>query len=174
MHNYRTHLRVLVLQHRSLQLHPSCHVIIKNWVGHEMAKILLLVLFALSYRIVRGQLCQQLPENSVILANFESRLSQSSVQSPDSREIHYNCIAYDGTSRNLREMTVTVRYITGSSVFSARATYMCGETNGWSIPPQPGVMADTGTQLTAETNCSNCKAPTETTCTRKLPLKYRV
>lgn len=135
----------------------------------EMEKALLLVLFSLSYGIVSGQFCQDLPQQSEIIADFRAALGGSDQSS--NREFYYNCIAYDGASQNHRQTTITVRYITGSSVFSARGTYVCGgdATNSSSYAwkfQDASVVANAGTTK-SEVGCSNCMASTDTTCTRK-------
>lgn len=144
--------------------------------GHVMAKALLLALFTLSYRVVSGQFCPNLPQPSVIFANFDSQLNDRSY---DSRQIYYNCIAYDGTSRNYKETTVTVQYVTGSSQFSARATYVCGQTDSVGIyvwrSGDVNSNAGTPTNQSTEMGCINCRDTTvATTCTRKLSKRLSI
>lgn len=135
-----------------------------------MEKALVLSLFVISYGIVSGQFCSDLPPESTIAVDFAEQLGSFIPQSSD-RELYYNCIAYDGASRNHIETTVTVRYVTGSSIFSAQARYVCGETDSgtgvyeWAVG---NVMRDTGTTET-RSGCANCEATSEpTTCARKL------
>ena len=136
------------------------------------ALTLLLALFTLSFSSVNGQFCQQLPQPSTIFENFSMQVNPPDQFTAD-RKLYHNCIAYDATSRNFRETTVTVQYITGSSVFSAQATYVCGETAAgsgtyaWAIG---SVVSNSGiaTNQSTETGCSNCRSTTAaSTCTRK-------
>ena len=130
-----------------------------------MEKALVLALFTLSYRIVSGQFCFDLPTRSTIVADFAEQLG-SMIPQLSSREFYSNCIAYDEASSNYRETTVTVRYITGSSTFSAQATYVCGETGtgyAWAVG---SVMPDAGT-TDSQSGCMNCRSTVATTCTRK-------
>jgi len=139
-------------------------------VGHPMAKALILALFTLSYEVASGQFCQQLPQPLLIELDFANGLDSIFDLSASSKEFYYNCIAYDGASRNFKQTTVTVRYRTGSSVFSAQATYVCGQTDTmtgtylWAIG---NVMPNAGTPTnqSMEASCRNCMAQTTTTCT---------
>ena len=134
-----------------------------------MKKALVLALFAISYEIVSGQFCSDLPTESVIAEDFAEQLG-SFIPQPSTRELYNNCIAYDGASKNYREITVTVRYTTGSSTFSAQARYMCGETGSgtgqymWAVG---NVMRNSGTTDT-QSGCANCAGTSATTCNRKL------
>jgi len=146
-----------------------------NRVGHPMAKVLILALFiiTLSYEVASGQFCQQLPQPLLIEQDFANGLG-STVDQSSSKEFYYNCIAYDGASRNFKQTTVTVTYRTGSSVFSAQATYVCGQTDTmtgtylWAIG---NVMPNAGTPTnqSMEASCRNCMAQTTTTCTGESP-----
>ena len=137
----------------------------KYRAGNTMEKALLIILFTLSCRIASGQFCRQVPPESQIVAEFDSQLGEAVDQS-STREVTYNCIAYDGASQGFKETTVTVRYRSGSSVFSAQARYVCGNTGVGFVWAIGTVMADAGTDST-ETGCRNCMNTTPTTCTRK-------
>lgn len=132
-----------------------------------MEKALLIALFTLSCRIATGQnqFCRQLPLESQIVTEFDSQLGEAVDQS-STKEVSYNCIAYDGASRGFKETSVTVRYRSGSSVFSAQARYVCGNTGVGFVWAIGTVIADAGTDST-ETGCRNCMNTTPTTCTRK-------
>lgn len=134
-----------------------------------MEKALLLAVLTVGlYGIASGQFCLQLPQPNDIALDFSIGLSRSDL--PTDREFYYNCIAYDGASQNFKDTTVTVRYLMGSSVFSAQATYVCGYTGSdylWAIG---SVTSDAGTPTNQSTvaGCSNCMSTTTvTTCTRK-------
>ena len=137
----------------------------KYRAGHTMDKALLIALFTLSCRIASGQFCRELPTESVIFTDFDNQLG-TAVDQSFTREVTYNCVAYGGTSRGFKETTVTVRYISGSSVFSTQATYVCGNTGTGFVWAIGTVTADAGTDTT-ETGCRNCMNTTPTTCTRK-------
>ena len=130
-----------------------------------MDKALLIALFTISCRIASGQFCLQLPPESTIFTEFDNQLG-AAVDQSSTKLATYNCVAYDGTSRNFKETTVTVRYISGSSVFSAQATYVCGDTGNGFVWAIGTVMGDAGTD-TSETGCRNCRNTTPTKCTRK-------
>lgn len=135
------------------------------------ALTLILALFTLSYKVTSGQFCQQLPQPAVIEVDFANILADLTYQS-STKEFYYNCIAYDGASRNFKETTVTVRYVTGSSIFSAQARYVCDQTDTtgtypWSISGSVIPHTGTSTNQSTETSCRNCMAQTPTTCSRE-------
>ena len=133
-----------------------------------MEKALALALFTLlSYRIVSGQFCFDLPSESTITEGFAKQLG-SRIPPSSSRQFYYNCIAYDGASRNFKETTVTVRYITGSSTFSAQARYVCGDTGMGSYEWAVGNVLQHAGTTERQLGCINCESTSTTTCTRKL------
>ena len=134
-----------------------------------MEKALALVLFTISYGIVSGQFCPDLPSESTIAENFAEQL-QSLIPESSSMRFYNNCIAYDGASRNYAEATFTVEYTTGSSIFTAQGRYVCREETGtppryyvWSVMM---VMPNVGT-TNFQLGCMDCSSTSDTTCTCK-------